>query len=158
MMRATTHALLLTGILAGQDRAAATQARDARPAAASEPSGGGTDLPDPARTYDSGGRRDPFLRPSPRSRPDPVVRSRPRGLAGVGVDEVALRGLVRLDDSHLAILETDHGTSYVARGGEELFDGYVQTVTAGGVVIVVDGPGGAARAVRLTLRPSRGER
>lgn len=131
MMRATTRVLLLAGILFGPDRAAATQTNDAR---------------------------DPFVRPSPRGRPQPVVAARPRGLAGIAVDQVILRGLVRLDDARVAILETDDGRSHAIRGGEELFDGYVQSVTAAGVVIVVDGPGAAARAVRLTLGSPSGER
>lgn len=131
MMRAATRALLLAGILFGPDRPAATQTNDAR---------------------------DPFVRPSPRGRPNPVVAARPRGLAGIAVEEVILRGLVRLDDTRFAILETDRGRSHAIREGAELFDGYVQSVTAGGVVIVVDGPGGAARVVRLTLRSPGGER
>lgn len=158
MMHAATHALLLAGYLAGQEPASAIQGRDARPDTTSESPGEDADLPNPARSYDSGGRRDPFLVPSPRGRPDRFVGARPRGLAGIAVDEMTLRGLVRLGEKHLAVLETEHRRSHVVRGGEELFDGYVQSVTAGGVVIVVDGPHGAARVLRLTLRPSRGER
>ena len=151
MRRATTRALLVAGILFGADRAAATQACDACPGAQSETSGGGVEGPNAVH-------RDPFLRPSPHGRPNPVVAARPRGLAGIAVDEVILRGLVRLDDARFAILETGEGRSHAIREGAELFDGYVQSVSAGGVVIVVDGPGGAARAVRLTLRSSNGER
>lgn len=151
MMRATTRALLVAGILFGSDPAAATQIRDVRPGAESEASGG--DLEDPNATH-----RDPFLRPSPGGRPNPVVAARPRGLAGIAVDEVTLRGLVRLDDACFAILEAGQGRSHAIREGAELLDGYVQSVSAGGVVIVVDGPGGAARAVRLTLRSSSEER
>ena len=158
MMHGVTHALLLAGFLAGREPASASQARDARPDTVSESPGEDADFSNRARSYAGGGRRDPFLAPSPRGRPDPLVGARPRGLAGIAVDELTLRGLVRLDEQHLAMLETDHGRSHVVRGGEELFDGYVQSVTAGGVVIVVDGPRGAARAVRLALRPSRGER
>ena len=158
MMRAATHALLLAGFLAGQEPAPATQADDPRPDAASEPPDDDADLPIPVRSYDSGGRRDPFLMPSPRGRPDPFAGPRPPGLAGIAVAEMTLRGLVRHGGKHLAMLETGRGRSHVVRGGEELFDGYVQSVTAGGVVIVVDGPRGAARAVRLTLRPPRGDR
>lgn len=157
MMRAATRALLLAGILFGPDRAA-TQTHDARPGTESEASGGEVEGPNAPQSYVSRGRRDPFLRPSPRGRPNPVVAARPRGLAGIAVEEVILRGLVRLGDARFAILETDRGRSHAIREGEELFDGYVQSVTAGGVVIVADGPGGAARAVRLTLRSSSGER
>ena len=151
MRLAATYALLLAGMLAGQDRPAATQARGARPGASEAP-GGNADLPNGPRPYDSGGRRDPFVRPSPRGRPAPAVTARPRGLAGIAVDELTLRGLVRLDGAYLAVLETEDGRSHLLRGGEELLDGYVQSVAAGGVVIVVDGGRGAAHAVRLTLR------
>ena len=76
-------------------------------------------------------------------------------LAGIAVDELTLRGLVLLDGEHLAVLETEDGRSHLFRGGEELFDGYVESVAAGGVVIVVDGRLGSAHAVRRMLRPSR---
>lgn len=157
-MRAATPALLFAGFLAGQERALAAQGRDTRPDTTSESPGEAADLSNRARSYASGGRRDPFLAPSPRGRPDRFAGARPSGLAGIAVEEMTLRGLVRLDDRYLAMLETERGRSHVVRGGEELFDGYVQSVAAGGVVIVVDGPRGAARAVRLTLQPSRGER
>ncbi|MDE2906969.1 MAG: hypothetical protein OXQ28_12915 [Acidobacteriota bacterium] len=157
MMHAAMHALLFAGFLVGQERALAAQGRDIRPDGTSESSGEDADLSNRALSYDSGGRRDPFLAPPARGRPDRFVGARPRGLAGIAVEEMTLRGLVRLGDEYLAMLETEHGRSHVVRGGEELFDGYVQSVAAGGVVIVVDGPRGAARAVRLTLRSSRGE-
>lgn len=158
MVHAATRAVLLAGILCGPDRAAATQIHDTRPGAESEASAGDVEGPNAEDSYDPRGRRDPFLRPSPRGRSNPVVAARPRGLAGIAVEEVILRGLVRLDDTGFAIVETDRGRSHAMREGQELFDGYVQSVTAGGVVIVVDGPGGAARVVRLTLRSSSGER
>lgn len=158
MMHAATHALLFAAFLAGQERASASHGRDTRPDTTSESPGQDADPSNRARSYDSGGRRDPFLPPPPRTRPDRFVGARPRGLAGIAVEEMTLRGLVRLGGKYLAMLETEHGRSHVVRGGEELFDGYVQSVAAGGVVIVLDGPRGAARAVRLTLRPSRGER
>ncbi len=158
MMQAATHALLFAGFLVGQEPASAAQGRDTRPDGTSESSGEDADLSNRALSDDSGGRRDPFLAPSARGRPDRFVGARPRGLAGIAVEEMTLRGLVRLGDEYLAMLETEHGRSHVVRGGEELFDGYVQSVAAGGVVIVVDGPRGAARDECLTLRSLRGER
>ena len=154
MRHTATCALLLAGMPDGQDCLASVQAREARRGVFQTPAGD-VDMPDGSRPYDSGGRRDPFVRPTAGGRPAAVLTARPRGLAGIAVDELTLRGLVLLDGEHFAVLETEDGRSYLFRGGEELFDGYVESVAAGGVVMVVDGRRGSAHAVRRTLRASR---
>ena len=127
MRNAATYVLLLAGALAAQDRPAASQAPDAR--------------------------RDPFVDPFRRSGPPPET-ARPRGLAGIAVGELTLRGLVSIDGAYVAVLESDNGSSHLLRGGELLFDGSVGSVSAGGVVIVRDGQD----AVHLMLRPAHEER
>ncbi len=133
---------------------------DVRATPASEPPTGERVLPHRARPYDPDGRRDPFVNPLRRSASPETAR--PRGLAGVAVDELTLRGLVSVDGAYVAVLESGDGRSHLLRGGETLFDGSVRSVTAGGVVIVRDGRGvparGGGRTVHLTLRPAEEDR
>ena len=153
MRRKAAPALLLAGTLAGGAPPAAGQtvadAGAASPAVAVD----GNALP--ARVTRTQGRRDPFLRPF-LDGDAPAARARPRGLAGMDVDELTLRGLVRIGGSYVAVLESEAGRSHLVRGGETLFDGSVRLVTAQGVVIVRRRPGAApgrdGRRVRLTLR------
>ena len=116
MRHTAACALLLAGMPDGQDRLASVQARDARRGVFQTPAGD-DDLPDGPRPYESGGRRDPFVRPSARGRPAAVLTVRPRGPAGIAVDELTLRGLVLFDGEHLAVLETEDGRSHLFRGG-----------------------------------------
>lgn len=129
-MRRAAPALLLAGALAA----------GARPAAAQDGAG-----------------RDPFADPFRRSAA-PEKTARPRGLAGVDVDALTLRGLVRVRGAWVAVLESAGGRSHLLRGGERLFDGTVRSVSAEGVEIVRRGRGGAAgRAVRLRLGAAEAE-
>ena len=131
MRRTTLPALLLAGVLVG----------GARPAVGQDE-----------------GHRDPFVDPFRRS-DAPTQAARPRGLAGMDVDELDLRGLVLIGGDHVAVVESGNGRSHLLRGGERLFDGAVRSVTAEGVEIVRRGRGGTAGAaehtVRLTLGPAR---
>ena len=107
------------------------------------------------------GHRDPFVDPLRRSAA-PAEPARPRGLAGMDVDELVLRGLALIGGSHVAIVESGNGGSHLLRGGERLFDGAVRSVTAAGVLIVrlgrAGGTAGAAeRTVRLTLGAARAD-
>ncbi len=152
MRRAVARALLLVGVLAAEDRPVFGQARgeSAAPLAAGADA---TPLPG-ARSSGREGRRDPFVNPLLGSGP-PAASVRPRGLAGIAVGELALRGLVLVAGAYVAVLESENGRSHLLRGGERLFDGSVRSVTAEGVVIDRHGPHGpsgvGARAVRLTL-------
>ena len=144
--RATTRVLSLAAALAMRPG----------PAVGQSTAPGGNAIPPPdVRAADSEGRRDPFVNPlrSPGAPPETV---RPRGLAGIAVDELSLRGLVRIAGAHVAVLESGNGRSHLLRGGERLLDGSVRAVTAEGVTIVRhdagDPPATGGRTVRLTLR------
>ena len=109
----------------------------------------------PERTYDAEGRRDPFVDPRPAAGGNPGVVDRPRGLAGVRVAELTLRGLVFAAGRRLGVLEAPGGRTYVVRGAERLLDGVVREVTRDGVVFEeaardAAAPG-AAREVRKVL-------
>ena len=150
-----TPALLLAGVLAGGARPAVGQAA-ADTGVALLPVSMDDDVvrSEGVRRADLEGRRDPFLSPF-RDSDAPAERARPRGLAGIGVDELTLHGLVRFGGDYIAVLESGNGRSYLLRGGETLFDGSVRSVTAAGVVILRRGRAGTpapnGRTVRLTL-------
>jgi len=150
-----TPALLLAGVLAGGARPAVGQAAaDTGVALLPVRMDDGAMQSEGVRRADMERRRDPFLSPF-RDSDAPAERARPRGLAGIGVDELTLHGLVRIGDDYMAVLESGNGRSHLLRGGETLFDGSVRSVTAAGVVILRRGrdgaPGPDERIVRLTL-------
>lgn len=155
-MNRTTCALLLAVALAAAERPAAGQTAGGRPAPPPAEAGGAALRSQGGRPSASADRRDPFASPFRRSGP-PAEMARPRGLAGVAVDELTLRGLVRIAGAYVAVLESGNGRTHLLRGGETLFDGSVRSVTAGGVAIVRHGRGGPAGAVRLALRAAAEE-
>lgn len=111
-------------------------------------------------TYDPEGRRDPFVNLLTVGGNPTPVRERPRGLAGLRIDELTLRGLVALGRENLAVFESPDRKTYILRGGERLFDGSVKSVTRDGVVFLaeVSDPLALAstREVRRTLRQEAG--
>ena len=88
--------------------------------------------------------RDPFRAPEAGS-----TTSRPPGLAGVGVTEAVIRGIVRHRvppganarpaASGWAILESRSGEGFVAAPGDRLLDGVLGRIEEGGVVFWLDG-------------------
>ena len=87
-------------------------------------------------SYDSAGRRDPFVSLLARGTDLPSDRERPDGLVGLSVNEVALRGVVLSDGAYLAVLEAPDNRTYIVRAGDRLFDGSVQEITADGIVFL----------------------
>ncbi len=88
--------------------------------------------------------RDPFHAPEAGS-----TAPRPAGLAGVGVTEAVIRGIVRRrvppgadvrpGASGWAILESRSGEGFVVAPGDRLLDGVVGEIEAGAVVFWLDG-------------------
>ena len=166
MRRTMTPALLLASALAFDVRSACGQLADAGPRTPHEVADGDAPPPDtsspasaPAMTSGrsrsgSEERRDPFVSSFWRNRPAPQT-VRPRGLAGIDIDQLTLRGLVRFAGAYVAVMESAEGRSYLLRGGEALYDGSVRSVTAAGVLIVRHDSGATTgateRSVRLTL-------
>ena len=89
--------------------------------------------------YDHEGRRDPFVSllrgGGGGTRP---VGERPLGLAGLAINDLTLRGLVRSQGAYLAVMEAPNRMTYILHGNEHLYDGVVQGVSEAGVVFLQD--------------------
>ena len=106
--------------------------------------------------YESGGRRDPFVSVLGQDHAvDGAPRiERPPGLAGLAIDELTLRGLVRSRGEYLAVMETPTDTTYFLRGDERLYDGTVLNVSDAGVVFLQDLNGSSSLARGREVRRS----
>ncbi len=128
-----------------QSPTAARAAEGTKPPAAGATQGtsttqGGPDVPPaPAGfTYNSEGRRDPFVSLATRGN-DPrsaSVGQRPVGLAGLDVAAVTLRGTLRSRDGFVAMLEGADQKTYIVRPGDKLFDGVVSSISQSDLVIL----------------------
>ncbi len=134
------------------------------------PPGAGGPGGDPAREwpgapqtligYEPDGRRDPFVSPILRSSGGPAGE-RPGGLAGLGVDEAVLRGVVTSREGYLAVLEAPDARTYVARAGDRLYDAAVGEITGDAVILLMDAAAPTAaegREVRKRLHGMESER
>ena len=112
----------------------------------------------PGFIYDPEGRRDPFVSLVGRGAGvgGGAIGARPIGLAGLGVDEVTLRGTLQSRDGFVAILQGADERTYIVRAGDKLFDGAVQSISEEDMVILqqVNDPLSLAsqREVRKVLR------
>jgi hypothetical protein len=132
----------------------------AAPAAAQIPVGSKVGGPPPsAGSYESLGRRDPFVSLIATRRP--TTANVPRlgsGLASFQITDVLVTGIVRIGDAdtRMAILQNVDKQSYVAKVGSRLADGVVKSIDAAGVVFVENGEPGVTRPreVRKLLHPA----
>lgn len=89
-------------------------------------------------TYNPEGRRDPFV--SLLRRGTDTQRggaaARPPGLAGLGVNEVTLRGTVQSREGFVAILQGSDQKTYIVRPGDKLLDGTIRTISQNDMVIL----------------------
>ena len=108
-----------------------------QPPAAPEPSPETAEAVGPELySYDSEGRRDPFVSLLARGGDLPSTGERPDGLVGLSVNEVALRGVVVSGDAYLAVLAAPDDKTYVVRVEDRLFDGSVKEITADAIVFL----------------------
>ncbi len=117
----------------------------------------GTRVGLPPSDYQAGDRRDPFasLLAVPVRANDPASGTVIKGLPGLALADVTVRGVVKSGPSILAILEGPNKQSFVARPNDRLRDALVQTIDAGGVVFAEEGGHGMRPiSVRKTIRPA----
>jgi Tfp pilus assembly protein PilP len=142
--------LLAAGQVTGQAAASAPPAAETPAPQTPSPSG---------YTYNPQGRRDPFVSLLNRGTDARAsVAVRPEGLAGLTVDEVALRGIVQGGGRFVAMIQAPDGKSYTIKAGDRLLDGTVKAITSTAVVFVqqVDDPLSLVkhREIRKPLRPT----
>ncbi|HIE93020.1 MAG TPA: hypothetical protein EYQ83_09205 [Acidobacteria bacterium] len=129
---------LVLHIGAGVGLHAAASAQAVQPPDAVDPAVASPVAPEPAElySYDSEGRRDPFVSLIARGVELPSVSERPDGLLGLSVNEVALRGVVLSVGTYLAVLEAPDNKTYIVRPEDVLFDGSVKEITAEFIVFM----------------------
>jgi Tfp pilus assembly protein PilP len=86
-------------------------------------------------TYNSEGRRDPFVSLVGQGT-GASVGTRPAGLAGLAVAEIALRGTLASRDGFVAMVLGVDQQTYIVRAGDTLLDGVVQSVSLDDMVIL----------------------
>lgn len=116
-------------------------------------------VPAQGYTYNPEGRRDPFVSLIDRGSADAKAgaSSRPDGLAGLFVGDIAIRGIILSRGAYAALIQAPDNKTYTIRPGETLFDASVKAVTADAVVFVqqVTDPLSLVkqREIRKPLRP-----
>lgn len=90
----------------------------------------------PVWTYDPQGRRDPFISLRGRGTTMSSTQNRPRGLPGVSIGELTLRGIVRSGNAFVALAQSPDGRTFQLRRNDRLFDGRVKEITFDAVVFV----------------------
>lgn len=130
-----------------------------RPAAVTTPANPVPPLEPTGYNYDPSGRRDPFISLVRRTTAavGTSATMRPRGVAGLGTDEIVVRGLMQGGQGWKAVVKGIDNRSYTLKAGDELLDGKVKAVTAEGLIVLqnVNDPMSTAktREVKKLLRP-----
>jgi Tfp pilus assembly protein PilP len=112
-------------------------AAQTKPGQAAPPATAAIPLETPGFTYNSDGRRDPFV--SLLRRGSELQRggaARLAGLGGLGVGEVTLKGTFADRDGYVAILQGSDDKNYIVRPGEKLLDGTIRSITANAIVML----------------------
>jgi Tfp pilus assembly protein PilP len=107
----------------------------------SPPPAGAPPAPPPNYSYSPDNRRDPFVSLVNRGTSDPRAargQSRPEGLAGLAVDEIAVRGIVQTRGGWVAMVGAPNGRTYTVRPGDRLMDGSVKTIDAQTIILLQD--------------------
>lgn len=117
-----------------------------------------------ASGYEDGNRRDPFVS-LVQSKKGPALAPQLKGvsgLAGISINDVVVRGIVRSGTLVMATLEGPEGKQFLARKQDKLQDGVIKSIDKDGVVFVersVDAIGNAhTHEVRKPLHLAEGAR
>lgn len=94
--------------------------------------------PAPPYSYDSQGRRDPFLSLVARGSDPGSAATRPAGLPGLLIAEVAVKGIVRDRSGLIAMVQGPGTKTFIVHPGEKLMDGSVKAITDDSVVFSQD--------------------
>jgi Tfp pilus assembly protein PilP len=134
------------------------------PAATTTPAPGSTAVPplEPqGYDYKPAGRRDPFISLVRRTTAVAGLSSNPRvtGLAGLSVDEITMRGVVKGRNGWSAIVKGVDNRTYTVKAGDQLYDGSVRAITADAMFVLQDVNDPLStqkkREIRKPLRPTQ---
>jgi len=89
-------------------------------------------------TYQIAGRRDPFLNPLGTGVEERPSGRRPDGVAGLGVAEIAVRGVLQSRGALVAMISGPDNRTYIVHEGDKLFDATIKTITPQGLVMTQD--------------------
>ena len=142
-------AMLLTmGVSAQQPAAAPQGAPPPAPAPqgkpkpeAAAPAQAGTGAVPPsvgAYSYRAEGRRDTFVSLVGRGTDARPAGSRPAGVAGLLINEINIKGIVRDGSGFIAMVQGADNRAYVVRAGDRLMDGTVKAIVEDAVVFSQD--------------------
>jgi Tfp pilus assembly protein PilP len=109
-------------------------------------------------TYNSQGRRDPFVNLQRPVAADRGPKTRKPGMEGFLIQEVALKGIVKTEGAYIAMLLGTDQKSYFCKLGQRLFDGQIVAMDAATVTFRQDVTDPLSpvrtREVKKTLYPS----
>jgi type IV pilus assembly protein PilP len=136
----------------------------ATPAAPGAPAPQGAPAPAPPAqgagySYDPAGRRDPFVSLTGRGGDvPPSSAARPSGVAGLLVNEITLKGVLKsAKGGFIALVQAPDNRTYIVHAGEKVFDGSVKAITQDAVVFSQDVNDPLSlvkqREVRKAIRP-----
>jgi Tfp pilus assembly protein PilP len=124
--------LLTTALLAQTPAAAAPASLQKPPPAAEAPA------PPPLETYtyESDGRRDPFLNLIGSGTDLGTAGKRGAGTAGMAVSEISVRGIMQSRGMLVAMIAGPDNKTYIVHQGDKLLDGSVKSITPQGLVCI----------------------
>jgi hypothetical protein len=81
-------------------------------------------------SYQPSGRRDPFISLLVNVGPSEGTKTRPPGMQGFLIQELALKGIVKDQSGYIALLLGTDGKSYFAKIGQRFYDGVLVAMDA----------------------------
>ena len=129
-----------------------------QPAGSTLPPGAAPGTSASGYTYDPAGRRDPFVSLLGRGGDVPTPGARPQGIAGLLVNEVTLKGVLKTAKGEfVALLQAPDNKTYIAHVGDKVLDGAVKAIAAAEIVFTQDVNDPLSlvkqREVRKAIRP-----
>ncbi len=120
---------------AGQTPAGqAAKTPPARPAPQAPAPAAQAPAPAEAYTYNPAGRRDPFVSLVTRGGDLKSSGARPDGVAGMLINDVTVRGIVKSGEEFVAMLQAPDTKTYIVHVNDRLFDGSIKAITVRAVV------------------------
>jgi Tfp pilus assembly protein PilP len=92
----------------------------------------------PPYSYAPDGRRDPFVSLRGRGSDPSAMGSRAAGLAGILINEINLKGIMRDRTGFVAMVQGPDNKTYIVKPGDRLMDGTVKSIIADAVVFSQD--------------------